>query len=107
MEDRKLAAIMFTDLVGFSHQLGVDEPHALQLLDKHNDILHQSIEQFKGHTLKHIGDSVFAEFESSTNAVNCAIDIQTRLKASIRVIRRLSATLSTVQNGAYVETSSR
>ena len=80
MEQRKLAAIMFTDIVGFSHQMGLDENHALELLDKHNKILNRTIENFNGHTLKHIGDSIFAEFDSSTNAVNCAIDIQTQLK---------------------------
>jgi adenylate cyclase len=79
MEDRKLAAIMFTDIVGFSQKMGVDENLALQLLDKHNEILTQSIENFKGTILKHIGDSIFAEFESSTNAVICAIVMQNRL----------------------------
>ena len=53
MEDRKLAAIMFTDIVGFSQKMGEDENLALQLLDKHKEILKQSIENFKGNILKH------------------------------------------------------
>jgi len=79
MEDRKLAAIIFTDIVGFSQKMSVDENLALQLLDTHNDILDHSIERFQGRILKRMGDAIFAEFESANNAVNCAIDIQTKL----------------------------
>ena len=42
-ETRKLAAIMFTDMVGFSRQMGVDEPRMLRLLDVHNEIIQQAV----------------------------------------------------------------
>ena len=45
-ETRKLAAIMFTDIVGFSHQMGANEARMLWLLETHNHILHGSISYF-------------------------------------------------------------
>ena len=39
VETRKLAAIMFTDIVGFSRQMGADEAHTLRLLTAHNHIV--------------------------------------------------------------------
>ncbi|MCH7733562.1 MAG: adenylate/guanylate cyclase domain-containing protein [Candidatus Marinimicrobia bacterium] len=77
---RKLAAIMFTDIVGYSHLMSADEKKALELLDKHDQILHQAIINSEGKVLKKMGDAIFAEFRSSVNAVNCAIKIQLTLK---------------------------
>ena len=42
---RRLTVIQASDIVGFSQKMGSDENHALQLLDKHNEILTQSIEK--------------------------------------------------------------
>jgi class 3 adenylate cyclase len=42
-ETRKLAAIMFTDIVGFSRQMGVDEARTLRLLEVHNHIIQQAV----------------------------------------------------------------
>jgi class 3 adenylate cyclase len=42
-ETRKLAAIMFTDMVGFSRQMGANEARTLQLLDTHNRIIQQAV----------------------------------------------------------------
>ena len=41
--DRKLAAIMFTDIVGFSHQMGSNEARTLRLLDFHNQIIQRAV----------------------------------------------------------------
>ena len=43
VETRKLAAIMFTDIVGFSRQMGADETRTLRLLDLHNQILQRAV----------------------------------------------------------------
>jgi class 3 adenylate cyclase len=48
-ETRKLAAIMFTDIVGFSHQMGTDEARMLQLLDIHNQLIQQAVTEHHGH----------------------------------------------------------
>ena len=79
METRKLAVIMFTDMVGYSKKIGENETEALQLLDEHNDILRPQIEAHNGHVIKTIGDAFMADFDSAANAVNCAAAIQRAL----------------------------
>ena len=54
--DRKLAAIMFTDIVGFSRQMGTDEARMLRLLAVHNQIVQQTVTAHHGHIIKTIGD---------------------------------------------------
>ncbi len=76
---RKLVAIMFTDIVGYSRMMSNDEDQALRLLDIHDATLSRSIEKFGGTILKRMGDAVFAKFESATDAVRCGIDIQQQL----------------------------
>ena len=53
---RQLAAIMFTDIVGYTALMGKDESNALQLLDRNRCILEQPIEKHDGQLLKD-GDS--------------------------------------------------
>jgi len=67
---------MFTDIVGYSKMAGKDESHALQLLDKHNKIITESIQKFNGSVVKFIGDAVFAQFEKPGEASQCAVNIQ-------------------------------
>ena len=43
---------MFTDIVGYSKMVGKDESHALQLLDKHNKMITESIQEFNGSVVK-------------------------------------------------------
>ena len=77
---RKLAAIMFTDIVGYSQIMSENESHGLELLKKHDEILVKIIEEYEGKIMKKMGDAIFADFASSVNAVKCAIAIQTALK---------------------------
>ncbi|MBL7047753.1 MAG: adenylate/guanylate cyclase domain-containing protein [Candidatus Marinimicrobia bacterium] len=69
---RKLAAIMFTDIVGYSRIMSLDESKAFKLLDQHDKILHAIIDEHQGKVLKKMGDAFFIEFASSVSAVNCA-----------------------------------
>ncbi|MBU3673414.1 MAG: adenylate/guanylate cyclase domain-containing protein, partial [Sinobacteraceae bacterium] len=78
---RRLAAIMFTDIVGYSRLMGMDEARALRLLDAHDAILGGQVQAHGGDILKKMGDSVFAAFDSATSAVRCAIAIQASLAA--------------------------
>ena len=64
---RKLAAIMLTDIVGFSKKMGDDEERALEMLEHHNALLTPIIEGFNGAILKYMGVSV----RRSTSCVSC------------------------------------
>ena len=55
-ETRRLAAIMFTDMVGFSRQMDADEARMLRLLEVHNQIIQQAVAEHQGHIIKTAGD---------------------------------------------------
>jgi hypothetical protein len=72
----KLAAIMFTDIVGYSAMMSKNEGLAMDSLKKNRDIILPALQQFNGSFIKEIGDGTLSLFQSSWDAVNCAIHIQ-------------------------------
>ena len=78
---RQLAAIMFTDIVGYTALMGDDEQKAVELLDKNRALQKPLIEQHGGKWIKELGDGVLATFSSITDAVNCASAIIRGCKA--------------------------
>ena len=79
-ETRKLAAIMFTDIVGFSRQMGADEVRMLRLLDVHNQIIQQAVAEHHGTVIKTVGDAFLVDFPSVVHAVQCAQQIQAHFR---------------------------
>jgi adenylate cyclase len=75
-EIRKLAAIMFTDIVGYSALMAKDEKLAMSILKKNKEIHKIAVRKFDGEYIKEIGDGTLSIFQSSFNAVFCAIEIQ-------------------------------
>src|SRR6266852_6120006 len=80
-ETRRLAAIMFTDIVGFSRQMGSNEAHTLQLLTVHNQVIQQAVATHHGHVIKTVGDAFLVDFPSVVHAVQCAQGIHTQFRA--------------------------
>src|SRR6266516_4604513 len=78
-EERKLAAIMFTDMVGYSAHAQRDDKVALELLEEHRRLLRQIFPRFHGIEIKTIGDAFLVEFGSALEAAQCAIEIQRTL----------------------------
>jgi adenylate cyclase len=76
---RHLAAIMFTDVVGYSAIAQRDDPLALELLEEHREILRPLFARFGGQEIKTIGDAFMVEFSSALDAANCAVEIQRTL----------------------------
>src|SRR5438552_5483745 len=78
-EERKLAAIMFTDMVGYSALAQRDDKVALELLEEHRRVLREIFPRFHGTEIKTIGDAFLVEFGSALEAAQCAIEIQRTL----------------------------
>ena len=81
-QTRQLAAIMFTDIVGYTALMGNDEKKAFELLTKNREIQKPIIEQYNGRWIKELGDGVMASFNTASDAVNAAIKIQEACNAT-------------------------
>src|SRR5687767_2838642 len=76
-QSRQLAAIMFTDMVGYTVLMQQNEPLAVQQRDKSKKILEESHAKYHGKLLQHYGDGTLSVFSSALNAVKSAVEIQT------------------------------
>ena len=79
-EQRKLAAIMAADVVGYSRLMGCDESGTLAALKAiRRELVDPRIADHGGRLVKTTGDGVLVEFASAVDAVNCALDLQTSM----------------------------
>ena len=76
-DHRRLAAIMFTDMVGFTALSQRDEKLALELLEEHRKVIRGLLPADEGREVKTIGDGFLIEFPSALDAVRAAVEIQT------------------------------
>jgi TolB-like protein/class 3 adenylate cyclase/Tfp pilus assembly protein PilF len=75
-QTRQLAAIMFTDIVGYTALMGEDELKAFQILDRNRELQTPIIQQFNGSIIKELGDGILASFTTVSDAVQAAIKIR-------------------------------
>ena len=78
--DRRLSAIMFTDIYGYSRLMNKSEEHALELLRFHDEVTGRLIREHKGLLIKRMGDATFSEFTSCLDAFRAADQIHKELK---------------------------
>ena len=80
---RRLAAILAADVVGYSRLMEQDEAGTLALLkSRRRAVLEPLVAQHQGRVFKFTGDGVLVEFGSAVNAVQCAVDLQERMAAA-------------------------
>jgi len=79
-EQRKLAAVMFTDITGYTALMSKDEQKAMKLLQKNREIQKDLAEKHHGEFLKEMGDGTLLCFQSALDAVRCAMEIQQSVK---------------------------
>ncbi|WFU49510.1 adenylate/guanylate cyclase domain-containing protein [Sinorhizobium terangae] len=80
---RRLAAIMAADVVGYSRLVELDESGTLATLkERRKQILEPLVRENNGRVVKTMGDGVLVEFASAVNAVTCAIEFQRRMQAA-------------------------
>ena len=75
-QTRQLSAIMFTDIVGYTALMGNDEKKAFELLSLNRAIQKPIIEKNNGKWIKEMGDGAMASFNTASDAVNAAMQIQ-------------------------------
>ena len=80
---RQLAAIMFTDIVGYTALMGENSNKALELVRISKEIQKPLVEKHNGKWLKEMGDGALAQFSSALDAVNCSIEIQESARAKL------------------------
>ena len=89
MAQRRLAAIMFTDIVGYTALMGRNVEKALELLRRNREIQIPLIKKHGGKWLKEMGDGTLAQFNSAIDSVLCALEIEkmakTKLGAKLRI----------------------
>ena len=78
---RQLAAIMFTDIVGYTAMMQSDEQKAVAVIKHYNTTLEKLVSQFNGQVLNYYGDGSLCIFHSATDAANCSLAVQKELKS--------------------------
>lgn len=113
MHIRQLAAIMFTDLVGYTLSMQKSEEAAIKKRDRSRKILEESLAKHEGRLLQYYGDGALSIFTSGVNAVKSAIEIQTLSLEEPKIHLRIGIHTGDVmfdENGVYgdsVNVSSR
>jgi len=87
MKEHKLAAIVFTDIVGYTRRMGSDEEGTMKLLERQREIIFPLVSDFGGQVIKEIGDGLMMMFTSANRAVRFAIAVQEKLKDDDLTIR--------------------
>jgi class 3 adenylate cyclase len=79
--ERRLAAIMFTDIVGSTAVTARSESAGLALRDRHRDLVRAHVERYHGRFIEAPGDESLSTFESAVDAVQCALAIHEEVDA--------------------------
>ena len=74
--NRQLAAILFTDIEGYTALMQQDEQKAITVKDRHREIFQKAHQEFNGRIIRYYGDGTLSIFHSVVDAVKCAIAMQ-------------------------------
>jgi len=78
--ERKLAAIMFTDIVGYTALMAESEERGLRAREQHRALVRPLVEKYHGESIEARGDESLSTFPTALDAVNCALAIQDQLQ---------------------------
>ncbi len=79
-QHRHLAAILFTDIVGYTSMMQRNEEQAVAIIKQHNAVMETTVAAHHGEVLNFYGDGCLCIFPSATEAMYCAIEVQKQLQ---------------------------
>ena len=88
-QTRQLAAILFTDIAGYTAMMQKDEESAIKMVKHHRAVLEKTVDEFEGNVIEFYGDGSLCIFTSITKAMHCALSIQQQMQAEPPVPLRL------------------
>ena len=89
IQNRQLAAILFTDIVGYTAMMQQDEQTAVSVNKRYIAVLKQYVSEHGGEILNDYGDGSLCTFTSATEAMRCAVEMQQQLQMSPKVPLRI------------------
>ena len=101
---RQLAAIMFTDITGYSAMMQADEEYARRIRHRHRSVFREAHSRHGGTILQYYGDGTLSIFDSAAAAVECAVEMQIEYRKEPEVPLRIgihTGDISYDDDGAY------
>ncbi len=96
MSNRRLAAIMFCDIAGYTAMMQRDEREGLIKSNRYREVLRRQVERHQGKIVQHYGDGSLSVFHSAVQSVSCALAIQQALREEPRVPLRIGIHLGDI-----------
>jgi TolB-like protein/class 3 adenylate cyclase/cytochrome c-type biogenesis protein CcmH/NrfG len=93
---RRLAAIMFTDIVDYTAAMAESEARGMRLRSAHRKVIQSQVRRYGGEWIEETGDETLSSFQSATDAVNCALSIQASLRGDAELTIRIGIHLGDV-----------
>ncbi|MBS0001353.1 MAG: adenylate/guanylate cyclase domain-containing protein, partial [Cyclobacteriaceae bacterium] len=97
VSDRRLAAVMFTDIVGYTSLMQKDENYAINMIKRHRSVLEKHTRRYRGNILHYYGDGSLSIFPSAIEAVECALEVQKELAFDLKVPLRIGIHLGDIK----------
>ena len=88
-QHRKLAAILFADIVGYTALMQKGEASAMSILNRFETVTQKAVEKHDGEIIKTYGDGSLLLFPSTVNAVQCAYEMQQAFQSAPKVPLRI------------------
>ena len=105
-EIRKLAAVMFTDIVGYTSLMSIDEQKTLKLLQENRELQKYLAVKHNGEFLKEMGDGTLLCFQSALDALRCAEEIQESVKNHPDLVKKYMSSVVPVGDNYFAALNS-
>ncbi len=87
--ERRLAAIMFTDIVGSTAVTARSEAAGIKLRDRHRELVRAQVERYHGRLIEAVGEESLSTFDSAVDAVHTALAVQQELDGDAELLVRI------------------